>query len=281
MNYRTLISAQQLAPHIDEPAWLIFDCRHDLADPEAGERAYRAGHIPGAQLMHLERDLSGEKTGANGRHPLPAPANFAALLAHRGVSHDTQVVAYDDVGGAYAARLWWMLRWLGHNKVAVLDGGLAAWQRAGNLLTDVMPAVTPGRFAWRASTPIVDTGYVFAHLQRPDMLLIDARSPERFRGDNETIDPIGGHIPGAINRFFKDNLAADGCFKPAPVLRRELEQLLAGRSSSVVVSQCGSGVTACHNLMALEIAGLHGARLYPGSWSEWCHDPKRPVSTLG
>lgn len=279
MSFSTLVSARELAAHGDDATWRIVDCRHDLAQPDAGEQRFRAAHIPGALFMHLDRDLSGAKTGRNGRHPLPEPAQLAQTLMRAGISNQAQVVAYDDAGGMFAARLWWLLRWLGHDKVALLDGGLQAWQRAGYPLTDRITVPAPATFHWQLAAPTVDADYVLAHLHAPDLLVIDARSPERFRGENETIDPVGGHIPGATNRFFKDNLDADGYFKPAAQLRREFDQLLQGRAPASTVNQCGSGATACHNLLALEIAGLPGGRLYPGSWSEWCSDPARPVAT--
>lgn len=281
MAFKTHISVEALAAHLGDTAWRIFDCRHDLARPEAGEQAYRTAHIPTAQFLHLDRDLSGPTTGTNGRHPLPDPAALAARLAQCGVSNGVQVTAYDDSGGTFAARLWWLLRWLGHDRVAVLDGGLPAWQRAGHALTEEVPSLSPASFTWRATEQPVDAGYVEAHLHQPDMLLVDARAAERFRGENETLDPVAGHIPGAINRPFKDNLAADGRFKPAQQLRREFEELLKDRPVENVVSYCGSGVTACHNLLALELAGRPGARLYPGSWSEWSSSPRRPVATGG
>ena len=278
MAFQTLVSVAELAAHLPDATWRLFDCRHDLTKPETGERAYRAGHIPHAQFLHIDRDLSGPTTGKNGRHPLPDPAALAATLAGYGVSNDTHVVAYDDAGGMYAARLWWLLRWLGHNNVAVLDGGLPAWVNAGHALTDQVPPPTPAKFNWRLSNAPVDVSYVQTHLRQPEMLLIDARAPDRFRGENETLDPIAGHIPGAVNRFFKDNLAADGRFKPPQQLRQEFSELLRDRRIESVVSQCGSGVTACHTLLALEIAGLRGARLYPGSWSEWFSDARRPIA---
>lgn len=279
MAYRTLISPADLAAHVADPRWRIFDCRHDLADAQAGERAYGEEHIPKARFLHLDRDLSGAKTGKNGRHPLPDPAMLSQRLARDGVSNNTQVVAHDDSGGMFAARLWWLLRWLGHTDVAVLDGGLSAWRKSDLPVTDIISATSPARFNWKLSQPTVDIDYVQAHLSREEMLIIDARAPDRFRGENETLDPVGGHIPGAVNRFFKDNLGADGRFKSTAQLRQEWEALLKNNPSAAVVSQCGSGVTACHNLLALEVAGLSGAALYPGSWSEWCSDPARPIST--
>lgn len=278
MPFQALVSVEQLAAHVADPAWRLFDCRHDLARPEWGEQAYRESHIPHAQFLHLERDLSGPKTGTNGRHPLPAAAILAATLARVGVSNGTQVVAYDDAGGMYAARLWWLLRWLGHDAIAVLDGGLPAWQRAGYPLTDDVPVVSPAAFRWHVQARPVATGDIERDLQKRELLLLDARTGDRFRGENETLDPVAGHIPGAINRPFRSNLTADGRFKPAAELRHELGELLRDRPAETVVAYCGSGVTACHNLLALEIAGLRGARLYAGSWSEWCSDRARPVA---
>lgn len=279
MSLRTLVSADELAAHLGDPSWRVFDCRHDLANPALGEQAYRETHIPNAQFLHLDRDLSGPTTGKNGRHPLPDPAALAEKLGRCGVSKATQVVAYDDGGGMYAARLWWLLRWLGHDQVAVLDGGLAAWQRTGHPLTAEIPVIAPAVFDWRASEEPVSAGYIEAHLGQPDLLLLDARAADRFRGENETLDPVAGHIPGAVNRPFRDNLDTDGRFKPAAQLRAEFEEVLRKRPQTEVVAYCGSGVTACHNLLALEIAGLRGARLYPGSWSEWCSNRSRPVAT--
>jgi thiosulfate/3-mercaptopyruvate sulfurtransferase len=275
-----LVSVAELAAHTDDPAWRIFDCRHDLRDTAYGEKAYAKAHIPGAQFLHLDRDLSGARTGANGRHPLPAAAAFAARMSACGVGPHTQVVAYDNEGGIFAARLWWMLRWLGHDKVAVLDGGLAAWKQAKRELVAELPLVTPQPFVPKPSGGLVDSGYVLERLGKPEMLLIDARSEERFAGQNETLDPVGGHIPGAVNRFYFDNLDDAGVyFKPADELRAEFAAILQGRDPRVVVQQCGSGVTACHNLLAMEVAGLAGSALYAGSWSEWCADMSRPVST--
>ena len=269
MVFHTLVSTQALATQLDDASWRIFDCRHDLAKPEAGEQAYRAAHIPNAQFLHLDRDLSGPVTGSNGRHPLPDPATFAATLARRGVSNDSQVIAYDDSGGMFAVRLWWMLRWLGHDKVAVLDGGLPAWQSAGYALSERVPRVPPAVFSWRAGELPVDGAYVQTHLAQPGMLLMDARGADRFRGENETLDPVAGHIPGAVNRPFRNNLVADGHFKPAAQLRREFEELLGEHPAQNTVCYCGSGVTACVDLLALHEAGRPDAKLYPGSWSQW------------
>ncbi len=276
-----LLGAAEVAAHLADPNWRIFDCRHDLRQTEYGLTAYRNGHIPGALYLHLDRDLSGPVDGRHGRHPLPDPAVFAEKMSQCGVSAATQVVVYDNEGGIFASRLWWLLRWLGHERVALLDGGLAGWKRAKLPLEAQVPEVAPAQFRVRAGIDgPIDADYVAAHLGSREMLLVDARSPERFRGENETLDPVGGHIPGAVNRFYFDNLDDDGCFfKPAAELAAEFELLLDGRSPAQVVQQCGSGVTACHNLLAMEIAGFSGSRLYAGSWSEWCSDPSRPVAT--
>ncbi|MDP1734254.1 MAG: sulfurtransferase [Sulfuritalea sp.] len=272
-----LVSVEDLAAH---PEWRVFDCRHDLKNTEYGRQAYARGHIPGALFLHLDDDLSGAKDGRNGRHPLPDVADFVRRMSACGVDATTQVVAYDNEGGIFASRLWWMLRWLGHDKVAVLDGGLAGWKRSKRALEEAPPMVAPRVFTPQPQEVTVDVGQVLSALQSQNMLIVDARSPERFRGENETLDPVGGHIPGAVNRFYFDNLDDDGCFfKPVAELRAEFDALLAGRPAESVVQQCGSGVTACHNLLAMELAGLSGSRLYPGSWSEWCADPSRPVAT--
>ena len=277
MSFTTLVDGATLAAHLDDAGWRVFDCRHQLADPGAGEAAYAAGHLPGASFLHLDRDLSGPTTGGNGRHPLPDPQRLAARLAAAGVSNATQVVAYDDAGGMIAGRLWWLLRWLGHERVALLDGGIQGWQAAGRPLSRTVPQPAPAVFAAAPRDWVVDAETVLANLDGGELCVVDARSPDRFRGENETLDRVGGHIPGARNRFFRDNLDADGCFRPAAELRREFSALLAGVAPAQVVMQCGSGVSACHNLLAMEIAGLPGARLYAGSWSEWCSDPARPV----
>ena len=281
MSYTTQVDVATLAAHLGDPDWLVIDVRHQLADPAYGERAYAEAHVAGARFLHCDRDLSGPLSGTNGRHPLPDPARFAARLAGLGLKPTTQVVVYDDAQGMIAGRLWWLLRWLGHDAVALLDGGWAAWLAAGGAVASgaaVAPAVgAPIAAALRPSFT-VDADFVQKSLTNADFCLVDARSPDRYRGENESIDPVGGHIPGARNRFFKDNLLPDGRFKPAAELRAEWLALLAGTAPEQVVHQCGSGVSACLNLVAMEIAGLSGARLYPGSWSEWCADPARPVA---
>ena len=275
--HTTLVDGATLAARLGDPAWVVVDCRHDLADPAAGEAAYVRGHIPGAVFLHLDRDLSSAKNGRNGRHPLPDIATLAAALGRAGIGPGVQVVAYDDCGGMMAGRLWWLLRWLGHEAVALLDGGLSAWTAAGGALSTVMPEPAARTFTPAPRDWVLDADQVLAGLGRPDRVIVDARAPDRFRGENESIDPVGGHIPGARNRFFRDNLGPDGRFKPADQLRQEWTEALAGFAPEQVVHQCGSGVSACHNLLAMEIAGLPGARLYAGSWSEWCADPARPV----
>jgi len=275
--YTTLITATQLLAHPDA---IVFDCRFDLADPAAGATAYATGHIPGAHYLHLDQDLSGAKTGRNGRHPLPEAETLLEKLRACGVHNDSQVIACDAHGGMFAARLWWLLRWLGHEAVAVLDGGLPAWQASGGVLTQALPPPRSGALMRRPSLQhVVTANEVLANLTQNKFLIVDARAPDRFRGENETLDPIGGHIPGACNRFFKDNLQADGCFKNAAQLGTEWRALLQPRTSKETIQQCGSGVTACHNILALEIAGLTRPALYAGSWSEWCADPTHPVAT--
>ena len=278
-TYTTLIAVDELASLIGAGEVALFECSFDLAASAAGRAAFLEGHLPGARYLHLEDDLSGRPNGSNGRHPLPAPEDLAATLRAAGLSRGEQVVAYDMSGGAYAARLWWLLRWLGHDAVAVLDGAKQAWTSAGRELEPgPAPAAAPGDFVlagphdeWVASA---DT--ILENSRREDFLVVDARSPARFHGEPNALDPVAGHIPGARNRFYMDNLA-DGRFKPAAKLAADFDRVLAGTAARDVVLQCGSGVTACHDLLALEIAGKPGARLYPGSWSEWISDPARPV----
>lgn len=277
--FETLVTVTELSRHIDNQQWRIFDCRHRLAAPDYGQQAYHQGHIPHAVFLHLDRDLSGTKTGKNGRHPLPDPQTLANCLGHWGVDESIQVVAYDDQGGMFAARLWWLLRWLGHRRVAVLDGGFPAWLAAGLPLETVVPSFSPAHFVIQPGVTVLNADAVLTHLHQGDRLIIDARSGDRFAGENETLDPVGGHIPGAVNRFFGQNLNANGYFKSPEQLRGEFEPLLAERPANTIIHQCGSGVTACHNLLAMEIAGLTGSCLYAGSWSEWCADPSRPMVT--
>lgn len=283
MTYQTLISASELKSRAQYLNIVVVDCRHDLTNPAYGREAYAAGHLPQARFAHLDELLSGPKTDAagrfHGRHPLPDRQQFVQAMRDLGINNDTQVVAYDAHGGMYAARLWWLLRWIGHSDVAVLDGGMAAWQALGETLTSETPApAAPGNIQDLSSlVKTVDAQALLDNLKSQTLQVVDARAPDRFRGENETIDAVGGHIPGAKNRFFKDNLQADGHFKSATQLREEWLSVVGDPQAAVM--QCGSGVTACHNLLALEVAGLPGAHLYPGSWSEWSSDPRRPVAT--
>lgn len=280
MIHTTLIDAETLAGMLDD--CVIVDCRHDLMDAQAGPRGYAEAHIPRAWFMHQDTDLAGPKNGSNGRHPLPDRDTMRARLEAIGLSDGRQLVAYDVQGGMFAVRLWWLARWLGHEAVAVLDGGMPAWRAAGFPVTQTVPQppASPGKLGKHAAlAAAVDAQAVLANLDTRERLLIDARAPERYRGETEPLDPVAGHIPGALNRPFQQNLRPDGRFKPAEVLRQEFEKLLADRAPERVVHQCGSGVTGCHNLLAMELAGLHGSALYPGSWSEWCADPARPMVT--
>ena len=280
--HTTLITAEALRSMLDAgQAVVIIDAGFDLADPAAGERAHMAAHLPDARHVHLERDLSASPNGRNGRHPLPERTAFAATVGRLGITPETQVVVYDRQASMFAARAWWMLRWLGHAPVAVLDGGWSSWQAIGGAVESGAVTAQPQAAYPMADTPsplvaTIDADALLARLGQ--LALIDARAPERFRGDVEPLDARAGHIPGARNRFFKDNLAADGRFKPAAVLREDFLALLASRPTSDVVNQCGSGVTACHNLLAMTVAGLEGSVLYPGSWSEWSSDPGRPIA---
>jgi len=277
--FTTLISTQELADMLSAPNLVLCDVRHDLTQPDDwGRSEYTQAHLPHAQFVGIDRDLSAAKNGTNGRHPLPYPDAAAELFGRLGIGRDSQVVAYDQGNGMFAARLWWMLRWLGHDAVAVLDGGFAKWLREGRTTTTQLPEPRATPFDIRRVTPTVSASGIMASLPQHTLLLVDARAPARFRGDVEPLDPVAGHIPGARNRPFAQNLNADGTFKPPATLRAEFDAVLAGTPHEQVVHQCGSGVTACHNILAMEIAGLSGTRLYPGSWSEWCSDPARPVA---
>lgn len=276
MTLTTLVDAATLAAHLDDPAWVVVDCRHALADFSLGRRLYGEAHIPGAFFADGEHDLAGEHTGTNGRHPLPDPNTFAAFLRRIGVNEATQIVAYDAGGDIFAARMWFLCRWIGHDACAVLDGGLAAWIAGGYPVTTALPAPRSGTIdAHVRPELVVDAPYVLAHLDDPQMQLVDARSADRFAGRNETVDPVAGHIPGARNRFYKENFADNGRFKPSRDLRVAFERFGPGKS---IVHQCGSGVSGALNLLAMEIAGLRGAQLYAGSWSEWIADPSRPIA---
>lgn len=279
MAFTTLITVDELDANLGNPKFVIFDCRHELTNPDFGQAEYAKSHLPHAHFASVDNDLSAAPNGSNGRHPLPDVETFAAWLGSRGVSDGIQVVGYDNAAGVYASRLWWMLRWLGHDAVAVLDGGWDAWLRAGKPTTQDVPQTAAAKFTARVRDVDVDADYVLANLETDRMLVIDARSNDRFHGQNETIDPVAGHIPGAVNRLFKNNVNEQGQFRSGDELRREFETLLGNTPARNVVHQCGSGVSACHNLLAMELAGMNGSRLYPGSWSEWIADPKRPVAT--
>jgi len=277
---KLLVSAEELARHLDDPAWVVFDTRHDLTDPKAGREEYEHEHVPGAYFLHTDDDLSGPLTGTNGRHPLPDIDAFAARINRCGVGPGTQVVAYDDLGGAYAVRLWWMLRWLGHERAALLDGGFPQWLREGRPVSSEVPPARAGSFVPRPRLgATVDASFVERFREDPAVKLVDARAAQRYSGEKETLDPVAGHVPGSVHRFWQRNLGPDGRFKSPAALREEWLAFLGGASAEQSVHMCGSGVTACHNLFALELAGLGEGRLYPGSWSEWCADPSRPVAT--
>ena len=286
MDFTTLIDAESLRALLAAPGIALLDCRFDLAAADAGRQAYLRGHIPGARYVDLNRDLSAPVSAASGRHPLPDPVALDALLRGLGVVRDTQAIVYDESNGSFAARAWWLLRWLGHAKVAVLDGGMSAWLRAGGATeSGEPPPASAGRRAAGAGNPLqvdrraaLGADELIAALENPRSLLIDARAPERYRGAVEPIDPVAGHIPGAVNHPFSSNLQSDGRFLPPQELERRWRDRLGEASSADVIVMCGSGVTACHNLLALEHAGLPGARLYAGSWSEWIRDPRRPVA---
>ncbi|WP_027856167.1 sulfurtransferase [Marinobacterium jannaschii] len=275
--YTTIVNADTLQQHLNDPDWLLIDCRFSLADSGYGKRLYGEGHIPGARYLDLDEDLSSAITPQTGRHPMPDADALSTRLKALGLKSGQQVVVYDDCSGMMAARAWWLLRWLGHERVALLDGGLSAWK--GELSAD-NPLYEAGNFeATPRNTERVELAAVEANLDQPRFTLIDARSAERYRGEQEPIDPVAGHIPGALNRPLTDNLR-DGVFKSAGELHAEWKAVLGDTPASDIVHMCGSGVTACHNLLAMEIAGLCGSRIYAGSWSEWIRNPKHPVISV-
>lgn len=279
-RFTTLISTQELARHLGDPDWAVVDCRFDLATPSWGRQAWEQEHIAGAGFADLDRDLSGDPTGHNGRHPLPDLERLADALGRWGAADGVQLVVYDQDVGMYASRLWWLARLLGHDQVAVLDGGFAKWTRDGHPTRSGTESPTPRAFTSSLRPErMVDAGAVRQALEDGRSLLVDARAPERYEGRTEPLDPVAGHIPGAVNRFFRQNLAPDGTFHAPETLREQFRQLLGTTASDNVICYCGSGVTACHDLLAMERAGLGGARLYPGSWSEWCSDPTRPIAS--
>ncbi len=277
--YTTLIESDELPFIIDRPNTVIFDCRHELTDSEYGINSYNKGHIPNAIFASMDNSLSQKTNGKNGRHPLPELSAFTSWLGVCGVTQSTQVIAYDDAGGAYASRLWLLLKWLSHDAVAVLNGGLQAWiSQGGNLALDTPNQNSSETFEPEFRAILVDSDFILQHLDDEQTLVVDARSNDRFHGQNESIDPIAGHIPGAINRFFKDNLDSTGKFLAAKDLKKAFEAILGDNLEKTIIHQCGSGVTACHNLLAMEVAGIKNSKLYPGSWSEWISDPSRPIS---
>jgi len=275
--YETLISTDALAANLGQPGWVVVDCRFDLGDTGRGERDYGAGHVPGACYAHLDHDLSSAIGPSTGRHPLPDVARLGAWLGAQGIDNHSQVVAYDDSGGTMAVRLWWLLRWLGHRSVAVLDGGWQAWVAAGQRVTQELPVPRPSVFE---GTPdarmVVTTEQLVAGTASGQ--LVDVRTSERFRGDQEPIDPIAGHIPGAVNVPLQLNLDSEGRFQPPAVLKGLYGPIVGDAHPGQLIFMCGSGVTACHSILALEVAGYAGAALYAGSWSEWIRDPARPVA---
>lgn len=283
MAYSTLISSQDLAEHINQSDWVILDCQHNLADFSWGKQAYLTAHLPHAQFVDVEAVVSGDKHDTEGhfrgRHPLPTKSAFIENMRQFGINNDTQVIIYDTKNSMFAARLWWMLKWIGHEQVAVLNGGLAHWQSQGLPVTaTVSEAREPGHITERpALVDTVDLAFVKKNLDQQQYRLIDARASNRFHGQNETVDPVAGHIPHAINRFFEDNLQADGTFKSPEQLKAEWEPLI--KDPHFTIMQCGSGSSACQNILALETIGLSGTKLYSGSWSEWCSYPELPIAT--
>lgn len=279
MPFTTLISASQLHQCLSEPKMVVVDCQFDLADAAAGRAAYEAGHIAGARYAHLGDDLSSPITSTSGRHPLPNPTQLADKFGNWGINSQTQIVAYDNTSGAFASRLWWLARWLGHSAIAVLDGGLSAWIKAGFNTTTEVPAPTPATFTSRASDDLwLTTDAMLEKLAAGDLTIVDARKHERYLGKVEPIDPVAGHIPGAVNLPFADNWNSEGCFHTPEKLRQRFEGV-ADRPAPQIAHSCGSGITACVNLLAMEHAGLPNSKLYAGSWSEYIRDTSRPVAT--
>ncbi len=274
-----LITSSELADRLGEPTLVVVDCRHQLADPDWGAGAYRSSHIPGAVFAHLDHDLSGAKNGRNGRHPLPQPDDFCATMGRLGVGPGVDVVAYDQHDGMMASRLWWLLRAYGHESVRVLDGGLAAWETEGRPVSvgveERLPTTFTGKY--RSDWAVEANELLSRWMNAPDRVIIDARAPERYRGEVEPIDPVAGRVPGARNQPYKANVDAAGRFLSPDALRARYQELLGGLTPEQAVTYCGSGVSGAHDVLAMEIAGLPGAKLYPGSWSEWCADPACPV----
>ena len=282
MSYTTLVSTEELSKHLDDPDWVIFDCRFTLTDPGAGKAAYDQGHIPGARYAHLDDDLAAPVGPATGRHPLPDPQILAEKLGEWGVDNSKQVVVYDDAFGAMAVRMWWLLKWLGHEKVALLDGVLPKWIREKRPMTDEVPAIAPTVFNAKVNDEMwITADDLQVALDKGEVVLLDARAEERFSGEVEPLDKVAGHVPGAFNLPWEDNLDLGGDLLSPGELRELYQEIMGDRQGKMVVNMCGSGVTACHNILAMEHAGLHGSRLYAGSWSEWITDTRRPVAKDG
>lgn len=281
MYYTTLVSTDDLARHLDDPHWVVIDCRFTLTDPEGGRQTYQKGHIPGAIYAHLDDDMAAPIGPGTGRHPLPDVDALAEKLCNWGIGVNKQIVVYDDSFGSMAVRLWWLLRWLGHPGVALLDGGYPKWMREKRPVSQEEPTAMTRATCAKLPEPSlwVDADEVLRASQTGDKLILDARPERRFSGEYEPLDPIAGHVPGAVNWNFEENLDIDGTFMPPEALRENYQALLKGRAPYEVIHMCGSGVTACHNILAMEVAGLSGSRLYVGSWSEWITDPSRPIAT--
>ncbi len=277
--FSTLISANELSGHIKDPNWIVFDCRFTLAETGAGRAAYLQSHLPGAIYVHLDDDMSSPITASTGRHPLPDVTAFSEKLSVWGVDASKQVIVYDDAFGAIAGRMWWLLRWLGHTRVAVLDGGLPTWQRENYPMQSVLPSLSPAAFFPNVNNELlVDVEFVESRMSNDNFVIVDARAEERFSGDAEPLDNVAGHIPGALNMPFDDNLAISSLFETQEVLTQLYKDVIKQVDYENVIHMCGSGVTACHNILAMEYAGMRGSKLYAGSWSEWITDPKKPVA---
>ena len=281
MSYKTIINYKDLMLNIDNRDFVIFDCRCDIKDSKYGIESYTEGHIKNSIFVDTDSDLASKKTTSSGRHPLPDPELLASKLAQWGLSSDKQAIVYDDVSGAFASRMWWTLKWMGHEKVAVLDGGLEEWIKQGGKLVTTQTTFERGTFTAAVNDSMqVLLDEVEDAQYKMGRIIIDARSKERYQGLKDPVDPVAGHVPGAVSHPFKNNLTNDGIFKPSTELRHIYSKILADTPISSVISMCGSGVTACHNILAMEIAGLSGAKLYVGSWSEWITDSSRPIAKI-
>lgn len=280
MSYNTIISAQQLNEIIDNDNVRVFDCRFSLKDPQGGLKNYRAGHLPNAQFADMDTQLSSAMTETSGRHPLPEVEIFINQLKEWGINNDTQIVAYDDISGAFAARLWWMLRWVGHDNVAVLDGGMQKWTDAGFGVSQDEVNFAQGSFSGAANMQwLVDIDTVQSELAAGQITLIDARSADRFTAKDQKTDPVPGHVPGSTSLPFPGNLTKDGLFESPAVIKQRFTNTIQDQPITNVVNMCGSGVTACHNLLAQAVAGLPPTKIFIGSWSQWIRDPTRPIAT--